>query len=625
MSSESKTGMGADSTAPVVAEFDSKTFLKNVTVKAGVYVMLNAAADVLYVGKAKNLRNRLSSYFRASGLTSKTVALVSRIHEIEVTVTASEREALLLEQNLIKQYKPPYNILLRDDKSYPYIYLSTDHKHPRLSIHRGSKKGKGMYFGPYPSASAVRESLSWVQTVFRVRQCEDSYYRGRSRPCLQYQIGRCSAPCVNAVSDEEYAIDVNHTQMFLQGKSSEVSRALADDMERHASALEFEKAADLRDRIAYLQQVQATQCIEGETGDIDIVAGVMDAGTVCIQLLCVRAGRVLGSRSYFPKSQLEEPLVSQLEAFVAQHYLIGTGGADMPREIITNIALDDAALLAGGLSEQAGRQVSISHSVRSHRAKWLGLALTAAEQNLVNRLASSASTLKRFKALQAVLELDDKPERMECFDISHSSGEATVASCVVFDGNGPLKSDYRKMNIDGIAAGDDYAAMHQALSRRYKRIKAGEIVRPDILFIDGGKGQLTQAKQVMAELGIDDLFMVGVAKGSDRRAGLEVLIRGDNGREINLPDNSPALHLIQHIRDESHRFAITGHKARRDKARRQSTLESIPGVGAKRRRDLLRHFGGLQGVRQASVEDLRRVSGISEKIALQIHEGLRSA
>jgi excinuclease ABC subunit C len=610
---------------PGPAVFDAKTFLKHVTAKAGVYVMLNAKADVLYVGKAKNLRNRLSSYFRASGLTSKTVALVSHIQQIEVTVTGTEREALLLEQNLIKQYKPPYNILLRDDKSYPYIYLSTDHKHPRVTIHRGTKKGKGTYFGPYPSAAAVRESLSWLQKVFRVRQCDDNYYRGRSRPCLQYQIGRCSGPCVNAVSDQEYTLDVQHTQMFLQGKSSDVSRELADEMERCANVLEFEKAAELRDRIGHLQQVQATQCIEGETGDIDIVAGVMNAGTACIQLLCVRGGRVLGSRSYFPKSQLEEPLVSQLEAFVAQHYLIGAGGVDMPREIVTNIVLDDAALLAGGLSEQAGRQVSISHNVRSHRAKWLSLALTAAEQNLINRLASSASTLKRFKALQAVLELADKPERMECFDISHTSGEATVASCVVFDGNGPLKSDYRKMNIDGVAAGDDYAAMRQALSRRYKRVKAGEIVMPDILFVDGGKGQLSQAKQVMEELGIVGLFMVGVSKGSDRRAGLEILIRGDNGRELSLPDNSPALHLIQHIRDESHRFAITGHKGRRDKARRQSSLESIPGVGAKRRRDLLRHFGGLQGVQTASVEDLRRVSGISEKIALQIHEGLRSA
>ena len=587
--------------------------------------MLNVAGEVLYVGKAKNLRKRLSSYFRASGLTTKTMALVGRIHEIEVTVTASEREALLLEQNLIKQYKPPYNILLRDDKSYPYIYLSTDHEHPRLSIHRGRKTGKGQYFGPYPSAAAVRESLSWLQKVFRVRQCEDSYYKGRSRPCLQYQIGRCSAPCVGIVSDKEYAVDVNYTELFLKGKSSDIQADLANQMERHAAALEFEQAADLRDRIAHLQQVQSTQCIEGETGDMDILGGVMDGGQVCIQLVCVRGGRVLGSRSYFPKSQLEEPLAMQVEAFVAQHYLIGSGASDIPREIISNIMLDDSDLLAASLTEQAGRQVSLSHKVRSNRAKWQNLALTAAEQNLKNRLASSASSLKRFKALQAVLGLEKLPERLECFDISHSSGEATVASCVVFDGNGPLKSDYRKMNIDGIAPGDDYAAMYQALSRRYTRVKAGEVLMPDILFIDGGKGQLTQAKAVMAELGIDNLLMVGVAKGSDRRAGLEILIRGDDGREISLPDNSPALHLVQHIRDESHRFAITGHKARRDKTRRQSTLEGIPGVGAKRRRELLRYFGGLQGVKQAGVEDLQRVPGISEKIALQIYEDLRSA
>ncbi len=590
-----------------------------------MYVMLNVAGEVLYVGKAKNLRKRLSSYFRASGLTTKTMALVGRIHEIEVTVTASEREALLLEQNLIKQYKPAYNILLRDDKSYPYIYLSTDHEHPRLSIHRGRKTGKGQYFGPYPSAAAVRESLSWLQKVFRVRQCEDSYYKGRSRPCLQYQIGRCSAPCVGIVSDKEYAVDVNYTELFLKGKSSDIQADLANQMERHAAALEFEQAADLRDRIAHLQQVQSTQCIEGETGDMDILGGVMDGGQVCIQLVCVRGGRVLGSRSYFPKSQLEEPLAMQIEAFVAQHYLIGSGASDIPREIISNIMLDDSDLLAASLTEQAGRQVSLSHKVRSNRAKWQNLALTAAEQNLKNRLASSASSLKRFKALQAVLGLEKLPERLECFDISHSSGEATVASCVVFDGNGPLKSDYRKMNIDGIAPGDDYAAMYQALSRRYTRVKAGEVLVPDILFIDGGKGQLTQAKAVMAELGIDNLLMVGVAKGSDRRAGLEILIRGDDGREISLPDNSPALHLVQHIRDESHRFAITGHKARRDKTRRQSTLEGIPGVGAKRRRELLRYFGGLQGVKQAGVEDLQRVPGISEKIALQIYEDLRSA
>ena len=609
---------------PPTTSFDHQRFLKTVTQKPGVYVMLDADGKELYVGKAKNLRKRLSSYFRASGLNNKTVALVSRIAQIEVTVTASEREALLLEQNLIKRYRPPSNILLRDDKSSPYIYLSSDQRHPRLSLHRGSKRGKGQYFGPYPSAGAVRESLNWLQKVFKVRQCQDSYYRNRSRPCLQYQIGRCTAPCVGKISDDEYARDVHHTELFLSGKSAALQTALADEMEQHAQALEFEKAAELRDRIAYLQQVQASQCIEGESGDLDIVAGVIEAGLCCIQLLSVRGGRVLGSRSYFPKSSLEEGLEAHVEAFIAQHYLIGSGAMDMPRELVLNIELGDADILAASLSEQLGRQVAIVHKVRSQRAKWRQLAMTAAEQNLRNRLAAGESMSARYRALAEVLALPEPPERLECFDISHSSGEATVASCVVFDGNGPLKSDYRRMNIEGITAADDYAAMRQALTRRYKRIASGEVPRPDVLFIDGGKGQLNQALEVLGELEISDLLVVGVAKGADRRAGLEVLIRGDDGREISLPDNSPALHLIQHIRDESHRFAITGHKARRDKARRQSGLEAIPGVGAKRRRDLLRHFGGLQGVQQASVSDLCMVPGISEKIAQDIYEGLRS-
>ncbi|MGJ8686192.1 MAG: excinuclease ABC subunit UvrC [Spongiibacteraceae bacterium] len=603
--------------------FDHKTFIENLTRKPGVYVMLDIAGKVLYVGKAKNLKNRVSSYFRGSGLTTKTMALVARIQEIEITVTATEREALLLESNLIKQYQPPYNILLRDDRSYPYIYLSSDHRHPRLSLHRGPKRGKGQYFGPYPSAAAVKESLNWLQKVFKVRQCEDSYYKNRSRPCLQHQIGRCSGPCAKKITDDDYQLDVHHTELFLRGKSSDLSRELADDMERHAEQLEFEKAAELRDRIGYLQQVQASQCIEGESGDVDIIAGLRDGGVSCVQLLYVRAGRVLGSRCYFPKVGIDDSVESVLEAFIAQHYLLNVGGMDAPKEILLNTELANASLLEESVAEVVGRQVQIVTKVRKNRAKWLKLAVSAAEQNLKNRLASSASQSKRYKALQAALELGELPERLECFDISHSSGEATVASCVVFDGNGPLKSDYRRMNIDNITAGDDYAAMRQALQRRYKRVVAGEVPVPDVLFIDGGKGQLTQAKEVMAELGLSDLLLIGVAKGADRRAGLEVLIRGDDGREITLPDNSPALHLIQHIRDESHRFAITGHKARRDKARRQSSLESIPGVGVKRRRELLRHFGGIHGVRSADVKDLSRVPGISEKIARDIYEGLR--
>ncbi len=602
--------------------FDHENFLKNVTRKAGVYVMQDAERDILYIGKAKNLRSRLASYFRASGLAAKTMALVQRIAHIDVTVTATEGEALLLEQNLIKQYKPPYNILLRDDKSYPHIYVSTQHDYPRISVHRGAKAGEGRYFGPYPSASAVRESLNLLQKVFRVRQCEDSYFANRSRPCLQYQINRCTGPCVNKISKDAYGEDVRHTMMFLEGKNASVIEELADQMEAAAEQLEFEQAAQYRDQISQLQKVQASQWIEGEAGDMDIVAAVIRAGQACVQLLYVRAGRILGSRSYYPKLQLEETEGEVLEAFIAQYYL--ASNRDMPRELVVNRPLPDAALLASALTEAKGQKLNISLNVRAARAKWLSLAETAAEQNLGTRLATQANTTARYEALQAALSLEEMPQRLECFDISHSQGESTVASCVVFDGSGPLKSDYRQFNIDGITAGDDYAAMAQALTRRYKRVAAGEFPVPDILLIDGGKGQLGAAKNVLEEMNLPDMLLLGVAKGSDRKAGLEVLIRGDTGEELRLPGNSPALHLIQHIRDESHRFAITAHKNRRDKKRRQSTLDSIPGVGAKRRKELLRQFGGLQGIRSASIEDLQRVPGISAKIAQTIYDSLRS-
>ncbi|WP_372748944.1 excinuclease ABC subunit UvrC [Litorivivens sp.] len=602
--------------------FDHENFLKNVTRKAGVYVMQDAERDILYIGKAKNLRSRLASYFRASGLAAKTMALVQRIAHIDVTVTATEGEALLLEQNLIKQYKPPYNILLRDDKSYPHIYVSTQHDYPRISVHRGAKAADGRYFGPYPSASAVRESLNLLQKVFRVRQCEDSYFANRSRPCLQYQINRCTGPCVNKISKDAYGEDVRHTMMFLEGKNASVIEELADQMEAAAEQLEFEQAAQYRDQISQLQKVQASQWIEGEAGDMDIVAAVIRAGQACVQLLYVRAGRILGSRSYYPKLQLEETEGEVLEAFIAQYYL--ASNRDMPRELVVNRPLPDAALLASALTEAKGQKLNISLNVRAARAKWLSLAETAAEQNLGTRLATQANTTARYEALQAALSLEEMPQRLECFDISHSQGESTVASCVVFDGSGPLKSDYRQFNIDGITAGDDYAAMAQALTRRYKRVAAGEFPVPDILLIDGGKGQLGAAKKVLEEMNLPDMLLLGVAKGSDRKAGLEVLIRGDTGEELRLPGNSPALHLIQHIRDESHRFAITAHKNRRDKKRRQSTLDSIPGVGAKRRKELLRQFGGLQGIRSASIEDLQRVPGISAKIAQTIYDSLRS-
>lgn len=601
--------------------FDHAGFLKTVTRKPGVYQMFDGDGQLLYVGKAKNLKNRLSSYFRGA-LAAKTAALVARICQIQVTATHTEAEALLLEHNLIKQNRPPYNILLRDDKSYPYIYLATDQDYPRLAFHRGAKSGGGRYFGPYPSANAVRESLSFLQKVFRVRQCEDSFFRNRTRPCLQYQINRCTGPCVGEVSPEDYAEDVRHTEMFLSGRDADLVTELADRMDRAATALDFERAATYRDQIQFLQQLQTRQYIEGESGDLDIIACYLRAGLACVQLLYVRSGRMLGSRSYFPSCHLDESPADVLEAFIIQHYLGGIGGQDIPAELLVNVELTDRAVVEEAIAAARGRKVQISHRLRGNRAKWLQLAVTAAEQNLTSRIANKQTQLQRFEALQEALGLAELPERLECFDISHSSGEATVASCVVFDTNGPLKSDYRKFNIEGITPGDDYAAMAQALSRRYARLKRGEGRLPDILFIDGGKGQVAQAVQVLEELQIDQVLVIGVAKGADRRAGLEVLVRPDTNQELALPRDSSALHLIQHIRDEAHRFAVTGHKMRRDKARRQSSLEEIEGVGPKRRRELLRHFGGLQGVQKASLEDLCRVPGISSKLAADIYAAL---
>ena len=602
--------------------FDHKSFLKSVTLQPGVYQMLDAEGAVLYVGKAKQLRKRLASYFRPTGLNAKTLALVSRIHSIQVTVTSTEVEALILEHNLIKQHRAPFNILLRDDKSYPYIFLS-DHTYPRLSLHRGTKRGKGRYFGPYPSAQAVRESLNLLQKVFKVRQCEDSFFRNRSRPCLQYQINRCTAPCVAAVDDETYADDVRHTAMFLDGHSGEVINELAARMDSAAQDLRFEEAANLRDQIAMLRQVQARQYMESSDSDVDIIACVQNSGTVCVHRVTVRGGRVLGSRSYFPRCALDESESEVLESFIARQYL-QSELVDMPKELLLSHPLPDTEVVGAAIQQASGRKLRISHSARTHRDKWLKLAVTAAEQNLAGQLANKHTQTQRFEALQDALGLEEMPQRLECFDISHSHGEATVASCVVFDQSGPLKSDYRRFNIEGVAPGDDYGAMAQAIQRRYARLKAGEGKLPDILFIDGGKGQVSQAVSTLQELQITDVLIIGVAKGVDRKAGLEVLIRADTGRQLSLPATSAALHLIQHIRDESHRFAITGHKQRRDKARRRSLLEDVAGVGPKRRRELLRHFGGIQGVRAASVDDLLKVPGINQTIARAIYDAARS-
>ena len=605
-----------------MSEFDHKAFLATLTSRPGVYQMYDAKGELLYVGKAKNLKNRVGSYFRASGLTDKTMALVARIHDIQVTVTSTEVDALLLEHNLIKTQQPPYNILLRDDKSYPYIFLSSEDTFPRIALHRGAKRRKGEYFGPYPSAGAVRESMHFLQKVFKVRPCEDSYFKNRSRPCLQYQIERCSGPCVGLVSEEDYAKQVMSTRLFLRGKSTQLMGRLADDMEQAAAELEYEKAAVYRDQIAQLQHVQASQGIEGVSGDLDILAAAVSHGRACVQVLFVRGARVLGSKTYYPPLKLQETEAMVLAAFIPQFYL-GAARA-IPAEIIVNAMPESDDILVEALSDQAGKSVKLRSRVRDSRAQWLQLAQQTAETSLTSHLAGRQTVLRRLQSLQDILELPELPERLECFDISHSSGEATVASCVVFDQQGPRKSDYRKFNIEGVVAGDDYAAMHQALERRYTRLKAADAAMPDVLFIDGGKGQVAQAMAVLEELQVTGIEVIGVAKGSTRKAGFETLIKGGTGKERQLPPDHAALHLIQQIRDEAHRFAITGHRARRDKARQRSKLEDIPGVGSKRRRVLLRHFGSAQGVQNANVEELKKIPGIHAAMAQQIYDHLHS-
>ncbi len=585
--------------------------------------MFDEEEGILYVGKAKNLKNRVSSYFRSSALDSKTMALVSKIQKVETTVTGSETEALLLEQSLIKEYRPPYNIVFRDDKSYPYILLTTGDKYPRLAFHRGAQKKKGRYFGPFPSAYSVRDSLNILQKVFQVRQCEDTFFKNRARPCLQYQIKRCSGPCCDLVSTEDYADDVQHAAMFLEGKNNAVMQDYANKMEDASDKLEFEKAAHYRDQVGHLRKIQEQQYVVGNQGDIDVHAVVINPGGVCVLVMFIRGGRMLGNKTFFPKTRLDENESEVLAAFLPQFYLNGSGGRETPPEVVVNARIEDKFVLEGALTSQSGRKVMISDNVRSHRKRWVDLAVTNAEQSLGSHMASRNSLQQRFQSLQEALSLEEMPGRLECFDISHTSGEATVASCVVFDQNGPLKSGYRRFNIDGITPGDDYAAMSQALSRRYTRIKKGEGLLPDILFIDGGKGQLSEAEKIFEELQIEGVTLVGVAKGPTRKAGLESLILS-GGAELNLAQDNPGLHLIQHIRDESHRFAITAHRARRGKKRTESVLQGIEGVGPKRRRSLLRHFGGSAQVASAGLEELAKVEGISQILAEHIYATLHN-
>ena len=603
--------------------FDASAFLRTLTNNPGVYRMLDKDARVLYVGKARNLKKRVSSYFRETGqLEGKTRALMSHTCSVEVTVTHTEGEALLLENNLIKEFKPRYNVVLRDDKSFPYIYLATEKEFPRLAFHRGPRRGKGRYFGPYPSAGATRATLNLLQKLFRVRQCDESFFNNRSRPCLQYQIKRCTAPCVGQVKPADYAADVRHATMFLEGKSEEMIAELVSRMEQAAGAQDFEAAARYRDQIASLRRVQERQYISGAQGDVDVIAVAIRAGLAAVQIFYIRDGQSLGNKSYFPRNTAGAAAAEILEAFLSQYYLSGPADRSIPHHVIISEPLPHLDLLAEVLGEKAGRAVQISDRVRGERARWLHMALRNAEHVIAQQAADRSSLRQRFDALQEVFQLDECPERIECFDISHTQGEATVASCVVFDQEGPLKSDYRRFNISDLAPGDDYGAMRQALSRRYTRVQKEDGKLPDLLLIDGGKGQLAQAREVLEELQIGTVHIASVAKGTTRKPGLESIFVTDKPIPLILPPDSPALHLVQQVRDEAHRFAITGHRARRRRAR-GSTLEQIPGIGNRRRQRLLTEFGGLQGVARAGVEDLIRVRGISRDLAQAIYDTFR--
>ena len=605
--------------AKAAEKFDYKNYLANLTRRPGVYRMLDAKGEVLYVGKARNLKNRVGSYFRASGLASKTMAMVEKIASIEVTVTNSDTEALLLEQTLIKEYHPAYNIQLRDDKSYPYILLTDSDTYPRLAFYRGSRKRPGSFFGPYPSAHATRETLQVLQKVFRVRQCQDSYFRNRSRPCLQYQIKRCTGPCVDLISPEDYAKDVHYSTLFLQGKSDLLTKELTKNMEKAAEEEDFEKAAVLRDQIIDLRTIQEEQYA-------DILAAELQQPYVCVHVIYVRAGRIIGSKAFYPRFRLAESSADVLRAFISQNYLSDDKAANIPTEIIVPSVLEDAEGLREALSYVAGHKVKLSQRVRGYRAKWLSLAKTNAAQSLHAHVSDKQNIRSRFIQLQNSIKLESQIARIECFDISHTSGESTVASCVVFDENGAVKTDYRRFNIKDITPGDDYGAMEQVLDRRFSRLSNGEGKVPDILLIDGGKGQLTQAKGVLEKFSLPEISLLGIAKGISRRAGQETLyIDTEVGfREVAISSESPALHLLQQIRDEAHRFAITGHRQRRAKARKQSSLEEIPGLGPKRRRELLKYFGGQKEIRKASEAEIAKVTGISKKLAESIYAHLHN-
>jgi excinuclease ABC subunit C len=602
----------------VSAQFDSKVFVDSLPGRPGVYRMLDSDGQILYVGKARNLKSRVASYFQPSNVQPKVQALIAKTANMEVTITNSDTEALLLEYNLIKKHRPRFNVVLRDDKSFPYLHLETSHEFPRLNFYRGSRKEPGKYFGPYPSAGAVRDTLQQLQKLFRIRNCDDTYFANRSRPCLQYQIQRCTAPCVGLVSKEHYARDVNAAIKVLEGRNDEVGEELGRRMDVAAERLDFEEAAQLRDQLAKLKVIQAQQIVTaGADHDADVIAVAAANGEYCVALMFVRAGRSLGSTTFFPKAPFAE-LPEVLAAFVVQYYL----ERDAPAEIIVEQDFDEMQLLETTLTQRLSHKVRICSAVRGIRARWLEMMHTNAEQALTMRRLARAGVELSLEDLREAFDLEEAPSRLECFDISHTGGTDTVASCVVFGVEGPLKSDYRRFNITGIQPGDDYAAMYQALTRRYKRVRDGEIVKPDMLLIDGGKGQLAEAAKVLEELGVGGITLIGVAKGVDRRAGQEQLfLLGQDTPTILAPD-SRALHLIQRVRDEAHRFAIAGHRKKRAKRHSQSILETIPGLGPVKRRELLKQFGGLQGILRAGIDDFIQIRGLGRELAQVIYEHL---
>ncbi len=602
----------------VSEQFDPKVFVDSLPGRPGVYRMLDGDGQILYVGKARNLKSRVASYFQPSNVQPKVQALIAKTANMEVTITNSDTEALLLEYNLIKKHRPRFNVVLRDDKSFPYLHLETNHEFPRLNFYRGSRKEPGKYFGPYPSAGAVRDTLQQLQKLFRIRNCDDTYFANRSRPCLQYQIQRCTAPCVGLVSKEHYARDVSAAIKVLEGRNDEVGEELGRRMDAAAERLDFEEAAQLRDQLAKLKVIQAQQIVTaGADHDADVIAIASANGEYCVALMFVRAGRSLGSTTFFPKAPFAE-LPEVLAAFVMQYYL----ERDAPAEIIVEQDFDEMQLLETALSQRLAHKVRICSSVRGIRARWLEMMHTNAEQALNMRRLARAGIESSLEDLREAFDLEEAPNRLECFDISHTGGTDTVASCVVFGVEGPLKSDYRRFNISGIQPGDDYAAMYQALSRRYKRVRDGEIVKPDILLIDGGKGQLAEAAKVLEELGVGGITLIGVAKGVDRRAGQEQLFLLGQDTPTILPPDSRALHLIQRVRDEAHRFAIAGHRKKRAKRHSQSILETIPGLGPVKRRELLKQFGGLQGILRAGIDDFIQIRGLGRELAQVIYEHL---